>query len=197
MVNIHKLVLLLVFSLFFVTPVCARQTTSGFSQEVHGWALECRREVTNQLNLLLTSGKLSVPQLFDTFYIPIPKTMPQKYRTQYDILVDGAIRPIIDKYRNKDKRLRAVYILDKNGYAPTHNSYFSQPLVGDSNVNLARSRTKRLFTDRASLEAARDKEPYLLRIYETDAGRSMVSLSVPLEIQERHWGAVRFVFKPE
>ena len=189
-----QLLLLIIFSLLAISP-CAAQNLDRFGEKVRQWAVECRSEVSAQFNLLLTSGQLSVPQLFDTFYIPIPNTNPQKYRTQYDTLSDGVIRPIIDKYQKMDKRLRAVYIVDSNGYVPTHNSSFSRPLTGDADIDLKANRTKRLFNDRTGLAAARNKTPYLLQSYNTDAGRSMNDLSVPITIQGRHWGAVRIVYK--
>ena len=189
-----QLLLLAIFSLLAAAP-CAAQNLDRFDEKVRQWAIECRSEVSAQFNLLLTSGQLSVPQLFDTFYIPIANTNPQKYRTQYDTLSDGVIRPIIDKYQKYDKRIRAVYIVDKNGYVPTHNSSFARPLTGDANIDLKTNRTKRLFNDRTGLAAARNKTSYLLQSYNTDAGRSMNDLSVPITIQGRHWGAVRVVYK--
>lgn len=189
-----QLLLLAIFSLL-ATSLCAAQNLDHFDEQVRQWAVECRTEVSAQFNLLLTSGQLSVPQLFDTFYIPIANTNPQKYRTQYDTLSDGVIRPIIDKYQKYDKRIRAVYVVDNNGYVPTHNSSFSKPLTGDPDMDLKGNRTKRLFNDRTGLAAARNQKSYLLQSYNTDAGKSMNDLSVPITIQGRHWGAVRVIYK--
>ncbi len=168
-----------------------------FDLQVKQWAGECRAEVTDQLNLLLTSGTLTVAQLFDTFYIPIPKTNPQKYHTQYDIIFDGTIRTIIDKYQKKNKRIRAVYAADINGYVSTHNSSFARPLTGDASVDLKKNRTKRMFNDKTGLTAARSLEPFLMQKYNTDGGRSMKDMSVPITIQGRHWGALRIVYTPK
>ena len=187
---------LLVVLFVFVAPAGAAETLTPFDKQVKKWAMACRDDVIGQFNLLLTSGKLSIPQLFDTFYIPIPDTSPQKYRTQYDLLSDGVIQPIIDKYQAYDKRVLAVYIVDRNGYVPTHNSNFSKPLTGYSYVDIKINRTKRMFNGRTGLAAARNEKPYLLQPYQTDAGSSTLSdMSVPITIQGRHWGAVRVVYK--
>ncbi len=190
-----QLLLLMVLS-FAVTPLYAAPKLDSQSLKVKKWATECRNEVTEQLELLLTSGQLNVAQLFDTFYIPTPNTYPQKYQTQYDVIADGVIQPIIDKYQAYDKKVLAVFIVDANGYAPTHNSKYSKPLTGFKYVDIKISRTKRIFNDKAGLLSARNTKPYLAQEFKTDAGnRTMNDMSVPITIQGRHWGAVRVVYK--
>ena len=185
---------LFVFLLLLPTPLLAAEL-SAFDQKVKRWAENCRDEVAGQYNLLLTSGKLSVPQLFDTFYIPIPNTSPQKFHTQYDRMTDGVVRPIIDKYLSMDKRIVFVVPVDVNGYLPTHNSRYSRPLTGDGDADTKWNRTKRLFSDRTGLAAARNKEPYLLQKYSRDTGEEMGDLSVPIVVQNRHWGAIRIGYR--
>ncbi|NOY13130.1 MAG: chemotaxis protein [Deltaproteobacteria bacterium] len=186
---------LLLILLLLPGPLFAADQLSRFDQQVKQWAMECRQQVVEQFELLLTSGRLSVPQLFDTFYIPIPGTDPQKFRTQYDNLSDGVVQPIIDKFLKRDKRLVFVVIVDRNGYLPTHNSRFSRPLTGNSAVDAKANRTKRIFNDRTGLAAARNQKPFLLQRYSRDTGEVMSDLSVPIFIQNRHWGAVRIGYK--
>ncbi len=188
---IHLLVL---FVLLLPAPSQAVEL-DAFDQKVRHWAESCRDEIKGQFNLLLTSGKLSVPQLFDTFYIPIPDTSPQKFHTQYDRVTDGVLRPIIDKYLALDKRLVFVVPVDSNGYLPTHNSRYSRPLTGVGDADTKWNRTKRLFSDRTGLAAARNKKPFLLQRYSRDTGEVMSDLSVPIIIQNRHWGAVRIGYR--
>ncbi len=191
----RRLLLTAIF-LLLLSPYCFAQELTKFDNQVKQWAMKCRDEVTAQFNLLLTSGKLSVPQLFDTFYIPIPDTSPQKYRTQYDLLSDGVIQPIIDKYQAYDKRVLAVFIVDINGYVPTHNSSFSKPLTGYPYVDIKINRTKRMFNDKTGLAAARNEKFYLMQPYRSDIGSTVVTdMSVPITIQGRHWGAVRVIYK--
>lgn len=189
-----RLLLAVLFCLLF-SPCCIAKDLNKFDEQVLQWATECRDEVTSQFNLLLTSGKLSVPQLFDTFYIPIPGTDPQKFKTQYDNLSDGVVRPIIDKILGYDKRLVFVVIVDVNGYLPTHNSRYSKPLTDNADENTKWNRTKRMFNDRTGLAAARNQENYLLQRYSRDTGEDMGDLSIPITIQNRHWGAVRIGYK--
>ena len=173
----------------------AEEELGAFDQQVKTWAEQCRWEVINQFDLLLSSGQLSVPQLFDTFYIPIAKTTPQKYRTQYDQITDGVVRPIIDKYVKKDKRIVFVVLVDRNGYLPTHNSKFSRPLTGNADTDAKWNRGKRIYNDRTGLAAAQNRAPYLVQRYSRDTGEEMTDLSVPIIIQNRHWGAVRIGYR--
>lgn len=166
-----------------------------FDLEVKLWAEECRDDAVKQIDLLVSSGKLMVPQLFDTFYIPISDTNPQKFHTQYDRMFDGVITPIIDRYLAMDERLIFVVLVDKNGYLPTHNSKYSRPMTGDSENDTKWNRTKRMFNDRTGLAAARNTKSYLMQRYSRDTGEEMGDLSVPIILYDRHWGAVRIGYK--
>ena len=187
--------LLLITLLLLIRWGEAVDELTAFDKRVKQWAEQCRQEIVAQFNLLLSSGKLSIPQLFDTFYIPIPNTEPQKYRTQYDNLSDGVVQPIIDDVLERDKRLVFVVIVDRNGYLPTHNSRFSQPLTGNPEADAKSNRTKRIFNDRTGLAAARNKDPLLLQRYSRDTGEEMSDMSMPIMIQNRHWGALRVGYR--
>ena len=194
--HIHLISAYLFLLFLLVLPPRAQAVAlDGFDLKVKSWAEACRDEVSGQFDLLLTSGKLSVPQLFDTFYIPIPETAPQKFHTQYDRLTEGVLRPIIDKYLKLDARIVFVVPVDVNGYLPTHNSRYSRPLTGDGDTDAKWNRAKRLFSDRTGLAAAHNTEPFLLQRYSRDTGEVMSDLSVPIVVQNRHWGAIRIGYR--
>lgn len=162
-----------------------------FDLQVRQWASECKQTIVETFENLLTTGRLTEAQLFDTFYIPIPGTYPQKYHTQYDRVTDETLQDLLDKTLNKDERLVFVVLVDRNGYLPTHNTRYSQPLTGDPETDLNGNRTKRIFNDRTGLAAAQNTRPYLLQRYFRDTGEEMFDMSVPVFIRDRHWGAVR------
>lgn len=186
--------LFLLFTLFMPGSLIAIELDT-FDKKVKSLAESCAAEISSQLELLLSSGRLSVPQLFDTFYIPIPGTSPQKFHTQYDRITEGVLRPIIDKYLNLDKRLVFVVPVDVNGYLPTHNSKYSRPLTGDGDTDTKWNRTKRIFNDRTGLAAAQNEKPYLLQRYSRDTGEVMSDLSVPIRVQNRRWGSLRIGYR--
>lgn len=177
------------------TKVLAADALSGFDRQALKDAQECRDQIVDQFELLLTSGQLSIAQLFDTFYIPIPNTYPQKFHTQYDQKLDGILRPILDDCLARSKRYIFVVAVDRNGYLPTHNTKYSQPLTGNPDVDTKRNRTKRIFNDRTGLAAARNIKPYLVQHYSRDTGEVMTDLSVPIMVRGRHWGALRIGYK--
>jgi hypothetical protein len=181
--------------LFYAITVFSQTALSGLDLEIKNLAGKCREEVIAQFEEFLTTKRLSIDQLFDTFYIPIPNTYPQKYNTQYDTLIEQRIQKILDKYVATDRRILFVVIVDSNGYLPTHNSRYSRPLTGDKEIDAANNRAKRLFNDRTGLAAARNKEPFLLQRYNRDTGETLYDLSVPIFIHNKHWGAVRIGYE--
>lgn len=191
--------------LVFVMVLCLAGTShsaepsdlTGFDQQVKEMVFNCRDEVTRELEKLISTNRLNLNQLFDTFYIPIPNTYPQKFNTQYDKLTDEVLRIILDKYVDMDKRLLFVVAVDVNGYLPTHNSRYSKPLTNDPEYNIQNNRTKRLFDDKTGLAAAKNRNPYLLQKYSRDTGEEIYDLSAPIMISGKHWGALRIGYKPK
>jgi len=181
----------------FTGSLFAADLQTELDRNVYKWAQQCRQEVVKQFDMLLSSGQLSMGQLFDTFYIPMPNTNPQKYHTQYDKMADEILRPIIDRYLKKDFRLVFFIAVDRNGYLSTHNTKYAQPLTGNPEIDSIKNRTKRIFNDRTGLAAARNKEPYLLQRYSRDTGEHMADLSIPISINNRHWGAIRVGYKAQ
>ena len=181
--------------IIWVPALQAEETLSGFDLQVKALAENCRNEIQKEMEKLIASNRLSTAQMFDTFYIPIPKTNPQKFKTQYDNFTDEVLRIILDTYLEKDKRILFVVAVDRNGYLPTHNTRYSRPLTDDEDFNTKNNRTKRLFNDRTGLAAARNTNPYLLQKYSRDTGEQLADLSVPIRIQGKHWGALRVGYK--
>ena len=194
-----RIIPLILFSgiglLFYTITVFSQTALSGLNLEIKNLAEKCRGEVIAQFEDLLANKSLTSDQLFDTFYIPIANTNPQKYKTQYDTLVDQRIQKILDKYLATDRRIVFVIIVDSNGYVPTHNSRYSRPLTGDKEIDSANNRTKRLFNDRTGLAAAKNIEPFLLQQYNRDTGETIYDLSVPIFVRGKHWGAVRIGYE--
>jgi len=181
---------------FFISPGAAEQPEpTGFDLQVRDMAFKCRDEVIEEFEKLLSINRLNKNQLFDTFYIPIPDTYPQKYHTQYDQISDEALRGILDKYLDMDKRIVMVVAIDVNGYVPTHNSRYTKPLTKDPDYNAANNRTKRIIDDVTGLAAAKSTDPYLLQKYNRDTGEHLADLSVPIFIAGRHWGALRIAYR--
>lgn len=141
----------------------------------------------------INSGRLTEAQVFDTNYIPIEGTNPQKYHTAYDSFTDQNVVGIEDGFL-QDQDVIYAAMVDQNGYVPTHNSIFSKPLTGDQATDLIDNRTKRLFNDETGINAAQNTQPYLQQIYYRDTGEVLWDISAPIMVFGKHWGAFRIGF---
>ncbi len=155
-------------------------------------------EMARVLTEAVDSGKFSLPDLFDENYQPIPNTTPQKYHTMYDQYLDEKIQEYEDSLLANPHVSFAV-LVDRNGYLPTHNSKYAQPLTGNYEKDKLANRTKRIFNDKVGLTAARydgrDGKDYLQQAYERDTGEKMWDVSAPVIVKGRHWGAFRIGYQ--
>ncbi|MDO3376925.1 methyl-accepting chemotaxis protein [Geoalkalibacter halelectricus] len=173
--------------------VAVYRTGEGALEGVIAHAAAFRGQAVETLRVLLSQGC----ELFDTHYQPIPGTQPQKYRTRYDEAFATALQPIYDRFLNDLPGASFAICVDRNGYAPTHNSRYAQPLTGDPQADLANSRDKRIYKDPTGLRAAQNDKPLLLQTYMRDTGEILCDLSLPILIDGRAWGSVRLGFKPQ
>ncbi len=137
----------------------------------------------------------SEEKLFSSLYYPVPGTDPPMYSTDWDRLADRDILAIEENALAKNSAIAFAVMTDKNGYIPTHNQRYSQPLTGDRAVDLVNSRTKMIYLDDTGLAAARNQAPFLFQRYQRDTGESLIDLSVPLYIRGAQWGAVRVGYR--
>ena len=135
--------------------------------------------------------------VFDQAYRPIPGTHPPKFKTSYDSLCEAELQPLYDRLVEQTPGGTFALCIDTRAYAPTHNSKYSRPLTGDPAVDLVSSRDKRMFTDSTGMRGAQSTARLLLQTYRRDTGEILNDLSMPIHVQGRHWGALRFGFKPE
>jgi len=152
------------------------------------------REVCKQI---LMDALANGHDVFDEAYKAIPNSNPQKYSTRYDRIVERQLQLAYDQLVASVPGSVFSLCVDRNGYAPTHNSKYSRPLTGDLKKDLVESRDKRMFSDPVGLRAAQNQSPWLLQTYRRDTGEVLNDLSLPIEINGRHWGGLRLGFSPE
>jgi hypothetical protein len=147
-------------------------------------------------------GALSQAALFDIGYRRVEASNPPQYITGFTEIADRVVRPVLDAALAFDARIVGAFIVDRNGYAPTHNSNVSQPQRnGDPVWNARHCRNRWIFDDRAGIAAGRTTRETLLQCYERDmgGGESMTinEADRPLIVDGRHWGALRLMYRPE
>jgi len=143
----------------------------------------------------IASGEISEAALFDRRYIPIPDTDPPKHRSAFDKFTDRALPALQEAVLAAMPQLAFAGAVDNNGYFPTHNKKFSQPLTGDYATDLVNNRTKRIFNDRTGSRCGSNTKPYLLQTYKRDTGEVMHDLSAPIYVNGRHWGGFRIGYR--
>lgn len=143
----------------------------------------------------IDSGKLTLDAIFDRSYQPLPNTNPQKFGTKFDTFTDANFPAIQEPILSRNSFIAYAGGVDNNGYFPTHNKRFAQPLSGDYDKDLLNNRTKRVFDDRTGSKCGSNTKPFLLQTYKRDTGEVMHDLSVPIYVKDRHWGGFRIGYQ--
>ena len=141
----------------------------------------------------IDSGILTVKDVFDTNYQVIPGFEPPKYHTKYDFYLDKAILAVEDEFLKDESVVFAVGV-DVNGYLPTHNTRYQQPITGDKAKDLVGNRTKRIFNDPVGIAAAKNTQEAFQQVYRRDTGETMWDISTPIMVKGKHWGGFRIGF---
>jgi methyl-accepting chemotaxis protein len=147
------------------------------------------------LEQALASGQVSMADLFDENYRPIPNTRPQKFNTRFDALADRIFPAIQERLLETQPDMVYAIGTDRNGYVPTHNKRFSLALTGDYAKDFVGNRTKRVFDDPVGKQCGKHQMPFLIQTYRRDTGEIMHDISAPVYVNGRHWGGFRIGYR--
>jgi methyl-accepting chemotaxis protein len=150
----------------------------------------------NVLQKRLSELSVQGVNVFDKSYKAMAGTNPQKYSTDYDKKVEQEFQKIYDDALRSINGCIFSLCVDSNGYAPTHNSKFSEKLTGNADYDMVHSRDKRIFNDHTGTRAAKNTSKFLLQSYVRDTGEIVNDLSMPVTVNGKHWGAFRIGFDP-
>jgi methyl-accepting chemotaxis protein len=150
------------------------------------------------LEAALAQGRITLDDLFDEKYQPVPGSNPAQVTTRFVALTDELFPPVQEPLLAFDGKVVFCAAVDRNGYLPTHNTKFSRPQGADPVWNAANCRNRRIFNDRTGLAAGRNQRRFLLQTYRRDMGGGqrvlMKDLSAPILVQGRHWGGLRLAY---
>ncbi|MGO4381204.1 methyl-accepting chemotaxis protein [Pseudoduganella sp. RAF19] len=163
--------------------------------EIRRAAQHAAREVGRMFESAIAAGKISRDALFDRRYEEIPNTNPPKFHTTFDRFTDKILPDLQEGLLSSMPQLAYAGAVDNNGYFPTHNKKFSQPLTGDYDVDIINNRTKRIFSDRTGKRCGSNTRPFLLQTYKRDTGEVMHDLSAPIYVDGKHWGGFRIGYR--
>jgi methyl-accepting chemotaxis protein len=109
---------------------------------------------TNYLEITGQSiGKLG--RLFDVSRVPESGFDPPKFETRYDGLVEDGLNAIIDAGVPEHPAIKAMFVVDLNGFCIAHYRECRQAWTGDYVTDLNNNRIKRFFDDDLSLRCTR------------------------------------------
>ena len=161
-------------------------------------AIEGAGRISRLLEDAVTERRISLDDLFDNTYVPIPDTNPQQYTTRFLKLTEQLLPAVQEPLLASDKRMIFCATVDRNGYLPVHNLIYSRPQrPGDPVWNTANCRNRRIFDDRAGLSAGRVVRPYLIQNYPRDMGDRVVmmwEIGAPIRVFGKQWGGLRTAY---
>ena len=144
----------------------------------------------------LARGEVTQKELFSGERTPIPGTEPQKYHSPFDTFTDRHLPDIQEPVVASLEPIVFAITAAPDGYVPTHNNVFAHEPTGDPDVDLVKSRSKRLFNDRTGARCGSHTRDMLLQTYRRDTGEIMHDLSVPIYVNGVHWGGFRLGYRP-
>jgi len=158
---------------------------------VRDLAQAASQRIGDALSQALRQGRIDEAALFSRDYTPLPGIEPAKFTTSFDALCDEVLPALQEPVATRHPWIVFAICANPDGYVPTHNLRFTQPLTGDRAKDLVGNRTKRVFADRVGRSVGAHTDPYRLQVYRRDTGQIMFDLSVPVFVEDRHWGGFR------
>ncbi|WP_413042680.1 methyl-accepting chemotaxis protein [Pseudomonas sp. YJ42] len=180
-----------------VSEQLAEVQLDDYHQSIFDLAREGAAAIGARFEADLQAGRLTLDDLFDRNYQAQPGTNPVRYSTRFDRYADEVLPAIQEPLLERNDALVYAIATTPDGYVPTHNRAFSQPPVGDPEIDKVKSRSKRLFNDRTGGRCGSHQRKVLLQTYSRDTGELMHDLSVPIMVGNRHWGGLRLGYRPE
>lgn len=163
----------------------------SFHDQMRAEAKRAATAIGELFDRAIAEGKLSQDDVFDRKYEEIANTNPTKYHTRYDRFTDSYLPGIQEPILQQHSEVLFAGAVDDHGYFPTHNQRYSKPLTGNYEQDLVNNRTKRIFTDRTGQRCGSHTQEFLLQTYKRDTGEVLHDLSVPIYVNDRHWGGFR------
>jgi methyl-accepting chemotaxis protein len=142
----------------------------------------------------LATGAVTLGDLFDERYQPVPGSAPPQYVARFTALMDRILPAFLEPARRLDPHVIFCVATDRNGYVPTHHPEFSRAQGEDPAWNAQHCRNRTIFNHRVGLAAAGNRKAFLLQTYRREIGgghQLLKDASAPIWVQGRHWGALR------
>ncbi len=178
----------------YIYELLGEDVLNGEHKLVLTRAQEAVEAIENCFTTSIQKNLITEADLFDRNYVPIENTNPQKHSTRFDEFTDKVL-PDIQEPILKEECILYAGAVDNNGYFPTHNNCFAQPLTGDYDTDFINNRTKRIFDDPTGSRCGSHDKSFLIQTYKRDTGEIVHDLSVPIFLNGKQWGGFRIGYK--
>lgn len=163
-------------------------------------AQDAATRIAALLDEALQHKRLTLGELFDEHYEPIPGTDPAQHNTRFAKTADRLFPPVQEAMLKFDPQVVFCIAADRNGYIACHNQKYNHAQrAGEVVWNTANCRNRRIFNDRTGLASARNTKPFLLQTYRRDMGGGhfvlLKEVAAPIKVARRHWGGLRLAYK--
>jgi methyl-accepting chemotaxis protein len=175
----------------------AEFNTGSLVEKICWQAQLAAQQVATMFNDKISRNEISQQALFNFSYSKIANTNPQKYHSTFDDFTDKFLPAIQEPILKENLEVVFAGAVDINGYFPTHNQRYSQPLTGNIATDSINNRTKRIFDDSTGIRCGQHRHKFLLQTYKRDTGEVMHDVSAPIIVNGQHWGGFRIGFKAQ
>ncbi|MDO9369500.1 MAG: methyl-accepting chemotaxis protein [Sphingopyxis sp.] len=162
-------------------------------------AARVRDEFVGLAERAVANGELSMDQLFDTNYIRVPRSNPERFRTSLCDWADRHWRPLFDRIVLDHPEIKMSSAGDMNGFLPTHITDCSRAPTGDLEHDTAHCRNGRVLLDDTDLAAKRSTAPFFMTVYRQEGDGinylTVRNVYMPAVINGRRWGDVEVAYQ--
>ena len=147
----------------------------------------------------IADGKLTMEQLFDTGYVRVPGSNPERFRTSLCDWADANWRPLFDQIVAEHPEIKMSSAGDMNGFLPTHITDCSRTPTGDLEHDTAHCRNGRILLDETDMAAKRSSAPFFMTVYRQEGDGinylTVRNVYMPAVIGGRRWGDVEVAYQ--
>jgi methyl-accepting chemotaxis protein len=152
------------------------------------------KEIERMVADAIAARKIGEADIFDRNYEPISGTNPQQFLAKFTEFFDRTLPGIQDPIVGGNDKIKLCITCDENGYLSTHQRQYSQPQGIDPAWNDGNCRNRRIYKEATVIGLIRSRKPFALSVTRRKLGdgRSLLmkSVSAPIFILGRHWGAL-------
>ncbi|MBL0767210.1 chemotaxis protein [Sphingopyxis sp. XHP0097] len=147
----------------------------------------------------VAQGALTMEQLFDTNYVRVPNSNPERFRTSLCDWADAHWRPLFDEIVREHPEVLMSSAGDMNGFLPTHITDCSRAPTGDIEHDTQHCRNGRILFDATDAAAKRSTAPFFMAVYRQEGdGTNFITVRnvyMPATINGRRWGDVEVAYQ--